>query len=344
MFNGLARRVDVLIVSPTTSGMGGIARHVNGLVSRLLKAGYEVAQISSENTPVINVKRFKNLSFMLTSSIKAFTYRARVVHAHNLPSALAMKTAKADKRILTLHGMYAEQIGLLYGTMLGKAASFFEKLFPRWADTVTTVSLEAARIYRKIGFKTVYIPNAVDVNIKPNPIRHWSPQVLYVGRLSKEKNVEALVKAADRLPHVKFVIVGDGPELFKLKKLSRHLQNVVFTGAVSHDKALGYIAGSDVLVLPSLAEGLSTTVLEAMVLRTPVIATMVGGNIELLEDRVSGLLVKPGDVEAIIESILFVLENKKIVNRIVENAYRKVVENFSWEAVFPKYLEVYGFG
>ncbi len=339
----MARSVDILMVSPTTSGMGGIARHVTGLVSRLLQAGYDVAQISSENTPVIGVKSFKNTSFMFTSSIKASVHHARVVHAHNLPSAPAMKTAKADKRILTLHGVYAEQIGLLHGTMLGKTASLFEKLFLRWADTVTTVSLAAAEIYRGTGFKTVYIPNAVDVDVKADPIRHGSPQVVYVGRLSKEKNVEALVEAANRLPNVKFVIVGDGPELFKLKKLSKHLQNIVFTGAVSHDKALGYIAGSDVLVLPSLAEGLSTTVLEAMALKTPVVATSVGGNTELLENRVSGLLIRPGDVEAIVEGILFVLENKKTVNRIVENAYRRVVENFSWEVVFPKYLEVYGF-
>ncbi|MEM4303723.1 MAG: hypothetical protein QXQ70_07505, partial [Candidatus Caldarchaeum sp.] len=77
---GLRMEYDVMLVSPTSVGMGGIARHVSGLASRLVKKGYKVAVISSENTPVLGVKGLKNPSFMATSSLKACFYRTRVVH------------------------------------------------------------------------------------------------------------------------------------------------------------------------------------------------------------------------------------------------------------------------
>ncbi|MEM4353789.1 MAG: glycosyltransferase family 4 protein [Candidatus Caldarchaeum sp.] len=340
---GLRMEYDVMLVSPTSVGMGGIARHVSGLASRLVKKGYKVAVISSENTPVLGVKGLKNPSFMATSSLKACFYRTRVVHAHNLPSAPAMKTMRADRRILTLHGVYATQVGFLHGAVLGRAAAFFEKVFLRWADLVTTVSRGAASFYKRMGFKTAYIPNAVEIpDSKIEGIRIWRPQIVYVGRLSKEKNVDALLAAARQLPEAIFVMVGSGPDFYRLKSLSKGLGNVVFTGEVRHDKALGYIAGSDLLVLPSLVEGLSTVVLEAMACKTPVVATDVGGNAELVENGYTGVLVEPGNTQTLVEAIAKVLADKRFAEKLAENGYKKVLENFSWEAVFPKYLEVYG--
>ncbi|MEM4288313.1 MAG: glycosyltransferase family 4 protein [Candidatus Caldarchaeum sp.] len=333
---------DVVLVSPTSVGMGGIARHVSGLVSRLVEKGYKVAVISSENTPVLGVKGLKNPSFMVTSSLKAWFYRGQVVHAHNLPSSPAMRLARAGKRILTLHGVYAEQVGLLHGTVLGNAAAFFEKVFLTWADVVTTVSRQAAATYKSLGFETVYIPNAVEIPHKVERMRLGMRQVVNVGRLSREKNVEALLSAARQLPETTFVIVGGGPEYHRLKSLSKGLKNVVFTGEVSHDKALGYIAGSDLLVLPSLVEGLSTVLLEAMACKTPVIATRVGGNVELVKHGYTGVLIEPADIQALVEAIRKLLDDRPFAVKLAENAYKMVLENFSWDAVFPKYLEVYG--
>lgn len=341
---GLSRGVDVLLVSPTAKGLGGVARHVSGLAARLEAAGYHVAVVSSENTPIVNVKGLKNPTFMLSSMFSTLFRRASVIHAHNVPSSLAMRAASAGRRILTMHGVYAEQVNLLHGSLVGWVASRLEKAALKWADAVTAVSMRTAEFYRLKGVDAVYIPNAVDVGVHVEGVRLGHPQVVYVGRLSREKNVSTLVEAARRLPEAKFVIVGDGPDKPFLEKAAQNISNVVFTGAVEHEKAIGYIAGSDVLVLPSVVEGMSTVLLEAMALKTPVVATAVGGNTELVQHGETGLLVDAGDLEQLTEAIAYLLNNSAEAKRLAEKAYQSVVNHFSWEAVFPQYLKVYGLG
>ncbi len=338
--------VDVLLVSPTFSGAGGVARHVSGLAACLGRLGYRVSVISSDNTYILNFKGLKNPSFMLTSSLKAWRDKARVVHANNIPSAPAMKLASAKVRVLTLHGVYAEQVKILHGTMLGRAAAYFEKKFMGWADAVTAVSRHAAETYRRMGWEVIHIPNAIEVveREKIQGIRFGDRQVVYVGRLSREKNVGALIAAAEKIPDAVFVVVGDGPEAGRLRQQAKGLSNVKFIGHVAHSKALEYIAGSDVFALPSIAEGLSTALLEAMSLKTPVVATSVGGNTELVENSVTGLLVEPGDDASFTEAVRKLLDDRKTAQKLSENAYKTVREKYSWEAVLPKYLEVYGLG
>jgi len=341
---GLRGWVDVLLVSPTARGLGGVARHVSGLAARLEAAGYHVAVVSSENTPIVNVKGLKNPTFMLSSMFSALFRRASVVHGHNVPSCLAMRAASAGRRVLTMHGVYAEQVNLLHGSLVGWVASRLERTALNWADVVTAVSKRTAEFYRSKGVDAVYIPNAVDVDVRVEGIRLGYPQVVYVGRLSREKNVSTLVDAARRLQDAKFLIVGDGPDKPFLEKAAQNLSNVVFTGAVEHEKALGYIAGSDVLVLPSIAEGMSTVLLEAMALKTPVVATAVGGNTELVQHGETGMLVNAGDPEQLTEAIAHLLNNPAEAKRLAEKAYQNVVKHFSWEAVFPQYLKVYELG
>ncbi|MEM4561169.1 MAG: glycosyltransferase family 4 protein, partial [Candidatus Caldarchaeum sp.] len=242
-----------------------------------------------------------------------------------------------------LHGVYAEQVGLLHGGLLGAAASLAERVSVRWADVSTTVSRQVAQVYRRLGLEVVYVPNAVDVaGGGLEGVRVGEVQAVYVGRLSREKNVEAVVELARRIPGAAFVVVGDGPEAGKLRKAAKEVRNIFFTGGVSRRTALQYIKGSDVLVLPSLMEGLSTVVLEAMALKTPVVASKVGGNMELIQDGRTGLLVNPRDLENLTEAVSTLLNDRSQARRIAENAYRHFLENYSWDVVLPKYLKVYG--
>lgn len=342
---GLVGRVDVLIVSPTSSGLGGVARHVSGLKKRLVEAGYGVTVISSENTPILPVKGLKNPTFMVSSLFKSLLRKASVVHAHSIPASLGMKAASAPRKVLTIHGIYAEQVNLLHGGAVGRVASLLERRAVRWADVVTVVSLKAVEAYRRMGVEAVYIPNAVDLPVDGvEEIRLNERQAVFVGRLSKEKNPEAFLEVAKQIPDAVFVIVGDGPLRKQLEERAKGLGNVVLTGPVEHRRALGYIAGSDVLVLPSVVEGMSTVLLEAMALKTPVVASAVGGNTEIIEHGVSGLLVQPNDIEQLAESVSKLLTEPKYASHLAENAYNKVINNFSWDVVFPMYLRVYGLG
>ena len=98
--------MKILIISPTQKGIGGIAQHVQGLTNFLKKKGHDVDIISSENTLTIPVKGLKNPSFMISSFFKSkFKKDNDIVHAHNIPAALAMKNA-TGKKILTLYGIF----------------------------------------------------------------------------------------------------------------------------------------------------------------------------------------------------------------------------------------------
>ena len=110
--------MKILLISPTQSGIGGIAQHVQGLKNFLKNEGNNVEIISSENTFTIPIKGLKNPSFMISSSLKAkFKKNNDIVHAHNIPSAKAMKNA-SGKKILTIHGIYSQQIENLHWQIL----------------------------------------------------------------------------------------------------------------------------------------------------------------------------------------------------------------------------------
>ena len=100
----------ILILSPTQFGIGGIAQHVQGLKKFLEKHSHQVEIISSENTFTIPIKGLKNPSFMISSFLKTkFKKNQDIVHAHNIPAALAMKNT-LGKKILSLHGIFSQQI------------------------------------------------------------------------------------------------------------------------------------------------------------------------------------------------------------------------------------------
>ena len=135
--------MKILIISPTQSGIGGIAQHVQGLNTFLKNKGNDVEIISSENTFTIPIKGLKNPSFMIFSSLKAkFKKNNDIVHAHNIPSAKAMKNA-SGKKILTIHGIYSQQIEHLHNKTISKIATNYEKEALEWADVITVVSKDA---------------------------------------------------------------------------------------------------------------------------------------------------------------------------------------------------------
>jgi len=256
----------ILLLSPRLSGVGGIAQHVRRLARGLREAGHEVKLVSIETLGVRLRKGLANPGYSMLAALKSTGERFDIVHGHNLPSAPAVKLAKAHARIVTLHGVYSRQIRLLYGGMLGSMAELFERWILRGVDAVTAVSLEAVKYYRSLGLKAVHIPNAIDLSEMPSEAERVSePQITYLGRLSKEKGVDILVRAA--LMGLRGIVVaGDGP-MRPLVERAAQKGILKFLGPLPRAKALRILAGSDVAILPSREEGVSTVLLEAMALR-----------------------------------------------------------------------------
>jgi glycosyltransferase involved in cell wall biosynthesis len=129
--------------------------------------------------------------------------------------------------------------------------------------------------------------------------------LVFVGRLAPVKGlrvlIEALLARGDR-DDVRLTIVGDGTERATLEAMAAPLGEAVhFTGYQSQDEVAAILATADAFVLPSFAEGVPVVLMEALAANLPVIATRITGVPELVEDGVSGLLVSPGDADALAE-------------------------------------------
>jgi len=136
------------------------------------------------------------------------------------------------------------------------------------------------------------------------------------------------------------IIVGDGPLRNLLEQISSKYSRIHVLGYKPRIEALKLIKGSDLFILPSYHEGLSTALLEAMALHIPCIATAVGGNIELLGNG-AGILVKPGDIKELAEKIELVISDSEIAKRISQKAYEKVLKRYTWDYTFRLYLNLY---
>ena len=332
--------MKILLISPTQSGIGGIAQHVRGLNQYLKNTGNQVEVLSSDNSFTIPIKGLKNPSFMLSSSLKTkFMKEHDIVHAHNIPSAKAMKNAKG-KKILTLHGIFSEQIDMLHGKTTGKFSKKYETSALKWADAITVVSKDAQEHYTKLGFDTEHIPNAIDINSFSNEQnRMFDKQIIYAGRLSKEKGILELLQVSKNLPSdINLVILGSGPNEDEVKLASKQQENLHYLGYLPPAKTIPLLRGSDVLIQPSLIEGISSTILEAMACKTAIIATDVGGNKEILSDKKTALLVKGHD--DIIHSIKHLFEDSEYRQTLVDNAFEHV-KKYDWSSIGKQYSELY---
>jgi L-malate glycosyltransferase len=163
-----------------------------------------------------------------------------------------------------------------------------------------------------------------------------APLVFVFSRLNRMKGVEYFLDAAalvaPRFPEARFLIVGDGAARKELEDRARRLglaDRVIFTGFRKDVPDL--LPEAAVSVLPSLSEGLSNSLLESMASGVPVVAARVGGNPEIVEHDVSGLLVPERDSAALAGAIGSLLQDPPLAARLGEAGRRRVAELFSME-------------
>ena len=331
------------MISPTVSGIGGIAQHVQGLKNFLENKGNEVEIISSENTFTIPIKKLKNPSFMISSFLKSkFKKNFDIIHAQNPISAVAMKNVKG-KKILSLQGNYSKQISLLHGTTAGNISSKLEKNALQWADAITVPSKQMYDEYVKIGLNVSYVPNGINISSFPkNEDRRYKKQIIYAGRLSKEKGILDLLDFLQLLSKdIDILILGSGPEESKVREKAKLFSNVHFLGYQSKENTIKLIRGSDIIIQPSLMEGgTSSSILEAMACKTAIIATSIDGNKETIFHMETAYTVSPNNPVEINTAVNYLFENPQKQKIIIDNAYNLVLK-YDWEQVGQKYLDIY---
>lgn len=172
--------------------------------------------------------------------------------------------------------------------------------------------------------------------------------ILTLGYLIERKGhryaLEAVAQLLARHPHVKYKIAGSGPLLKSLRELckSLRLEEVVeFLGFVPNAELPRLLAECDVFLLPSWNEAFGVVYLEAMANGKPVIGCQGEGIEDFVEHGRTGLLVKPRDVDSLVEALGFLLSNPDKARSMGERARQLVLENYTWEKNAEKTIKVY---
>ena len=312
--------MNILFISPTYSGAGGIGPHAFRVAEKLREIGYNVELM---HVPHIPIKNLKNLSFSLFGTIKGISNKKTydVVHAWNLPSAFIMKRIKSKKKILSVHGVYSKQVEMLHSKITSGIVSSQESQILDWADVLTTDSKAVQSEYKKkLGKDFEYLPAPLDKtkfekipNVERNP-----KQIAYVGRDSFEKGTDIL------------------------RKIESQINGTVkFCTDLPWDETMKILKASQMLVVPSRTESIPQVIKEAFYLKVPVIATNVGGIPELVVHQETGILVPPEDPEKLTIAINNLLDNEESRRNFADNAFEFINKNFSWDVLLEKYTSLY---
>jgi glycosyltransferase involved in cell wall biosynthesis len=250
-------------------------------------------------------------------------------------TAVALKTLPLRPWFIASHRTSTDE---LYGyeVKFGKLKKRLLIWAYKQADVVTTNSKFLMTQLKGYGVKKVQlIYNGIDLEIFRNlPPREalrrqlgLEPHLFYVcfaGSLVKRKGVEYLIDAVKRSKrdNMRLLISGDGEMRQKVEHAAAADKRLIYLGYRSN--AVEYIKASDLLVLPSIYEGMPNVILEAMAVGTPVLATNVYGIPELIEDKVNGLLVSPGNAGEIAKGINTMIDDPPLAKRFAEISCQKV--------------------
>ncbi len=166
--------------------------------------------------------------------------------------------------------------------------------------------------------------------------RSGGAELLFVGRLAEVKGVavllDALVGVAKAHPDVHLTLVGDGPERQRFEQVAAETGVdglVTFAGYRSQADVAAFLADTDVFVLPSFAEGVPVTLMEALGAAVPVVATQVGGVSELVDHGVNGYVVRPGDPEPLARALIELLDDPERRQRMGDAGRATVTAEFA---------------
>jgi glycosyltransferase involved in cell wall biosynthesis len=369
-----SRQVRVLLA--LGPAVGGMAQHVSGLLRGLDSNRFDVSLAGPPDDPAAAAARDRSCPVhpirfgpspkgMATASVRlaALIRRERhdIVHAHGYSAAgaaaLARRLTPRARLVCTLHNFLTATSAR---AITGWRARWLLHLIARRADRIITVSdslhEQFAGIADAAHGKLVTIANGIDLRgfgeSDPASARHElrlpeaGPVVGMVGRLAAQKGPLDFVRAAAvahaRFPDAYFVLIGDGPLRGEVEKLAGDLgisNSLMLAGHRPDAPMLTEVF--DVAVIASVSEGSSLTAMEAMAWGKPVAGTAVGGVREVVVDGETGILVPPGEAQALGEAVASLLADPERARALGEAGRRRVEREFSLARMIERTEEVY---
>jgi len=366
--------MKILYVTTVSSTTNFFFSHVNMLIDQghsvdfacnvnkpidqsLLNRGCKVFQINFSRSPLdkTNIKSVKEIKKLLQDNLYD------IVHVHTPVAAAvtrlaAIKLRKNGLRVIyTAHGFH-----FFMGAPLNNWLFYYpvEKYLSRYTDILITINQEDyERAKRNLNAKQIeYVPGVgIDINKFQNVavdkekkrvelgIAKEAYVMLSVGELNENKNHSTVIRALKSVnnPNITYIICGQGPLEEKLKDLIKELD------LSSQVKLLGYrsdipeiLKASDLFVFPSRREGLSVSLMEAMMSGLPIVCSKIRGNTDLVEEGKGGYLVTPNDIEGFASAIETMVNNNERAKRFVKYNTIRIVE-FSDEKVLERMARIY---
>jgi glycosyltransferase involved in cell wall biosynthesis len=343
---------------------GGAQALLKNIVLQMRKNGKIQMEICVLYSDGIFKKEIKNkgisiwdlrlkFKYDLTGVIKLITLikkeKYNIVHVHLFPANLFVSLAslflpKNIKFIFSEHNIYNRRRSFKIFKILD---TFIYSRYYKIICVSKQVQIALIEWLPNLQRKSVVIPNAVPVPDLSNWLTVKKYDVLFVGRLTKAKGVDILIKAIKILKEkyqmdIKTAIVGKGYLEEELKELVMELgieKEVEFLGIRRDIEKL--MKSTKIFVLPSRWEGLPLTILEAMGSGAGIIATKVGGIPEVIEHEKEGILISPEDSTALAGAITELLKDRELREKLGINAYQKVKEKYSIEVYTRNILGFY---
>jgi alpha-maltose-1-phosphate synthase len=327
-----------------------LARHVD---CELVSFGQEARSWSDASG--LRIRRLRSITFLgghpahpLARGLGRALSGADIVHAHQLRST-PTRMAALHARIRRIPTAVTDH-GLGGGNWAG--------LLPRLFDRFLTVSAYSARELGSPPTRTRVVYGGADpARFSPDP-EASRRGVLFVGRLTPHKGVDRLIEALPEDAELR--VVGstghdpdpperDYPQLLRSLAARRRVE---FLGAVPDADLPAIYRGAQVLVLPSVhvtwygreipvSELLGLSCIEAMASGTPVVVSSVGGLPEVVDHGVTGFLVEPGNSSELRERLAQILGDRRLAERLGQNARERFLEKFTWEACAERCLSAY---
>ncbi|AAB91191.1 glycosyltransferase family 4 protein [Archaeoglobus fulgidus] len=268
------------------------------------------------------------------SLLKKSRIKADVIDCQVFPYLSVFPFATRKELVLTWHEFWGDY----WYEYLGKAGFFgkaVERIVAKLKARTIAVSETTRKALESLGIRATVIPNGVDfprISEIPASSEEWD--VIFVGRLIREKNLELLFDAMKLLPELNCLVVGDGPERERLSKIAP--ANVDFGGSLGYEEVISMMKSSKVFAIPSRREGFGISALEANACGLPVVTIrhQMNAVVEIAEK--TGFVAEP-HARDFAEKIRLALEMRREMREKCIN----FAKNFDWEVIARRLEEFY---
>lgn len=377
----MTKRRILMLSSDFLPNIGGVAAYVYEVSKQLLQEGHEVTVLTKYDgfgweireemldglrvirVPFAPVKKLQDLEYVVRTRkiIKELIARDAidVIHWHTLN-----KDSKVMRGIQFPQGVIVHTNHFVWFREMYRAGQFakLQRMIP-FTDHIIAPSYEIEKMSRAVfpDDGVTRIPNGVDpTSFYPDqqlgakmrlelgiPDDHIV--VVTTNRMSEEKGMGYLIDAIPDLlrkyEKLSFVLAGDGPELNyfekKISERTRKSPRVHFLGRIRNSDILPIVNAGDIFLQTSLEEGCSISVLEAMACAKPVVATMVGGNPDIVRHRVTGVMIAPKSSDAVAQGLEKLISDTEKAVLYGENGKNAVQAELNWEQLTKRIVALY---